>query len=176
MIVGGVDTNALKQRCIDLKVDETAAIAAADWGAVERIARRRFEQCRAIVEVGDASSSLERVVIARLELGKVEAALRAADECIDFFYSNAGCHVNRAVALRQLARTLDAKAELDSSQRLVEHLRDALATRRQSLLTGSLEDQLAEAELMKLDAAAKLIRTYAGLVEQDIKKQQASHP
>ena len=105
-------------RCIFLKNEQTAALVAADWENLERLAGGYVDECKGNFEPQDLSSAHENIAIANNELGRYNRGLAAAEACIKVHYGNSGCHILKAEALIALVQYTQARKALDISEKL----------------------------------------------------------
>lgn len=111
-----------KNQCITQFKERTAALVARDWPQLERLAKRYLQDCKGAFGSEDYSIAYEHIAIANMRLNNPTAALAASAECIDTFYGNAGCHVEKVEALIYLERLAEAHTEFKIAERLVTHL------------------------------------------------------
>lgn len=110
--------------CAKQVEQRTAALLARDWLKLEVLATRYLQRCAAAVEPENLSEAHWSIAAAKMETGQYTEALRASDDCIGVFYSNASCHLSKAEALVGLKRFGEARTALEMTERLTEELLD----------------------------------------------------
>ncbi len=91
-------------RCITMMNERTAAVAAQDWSHLERLANRYLQDCKGVFDSENYSWGYLHLAIAYRQRDNAMAALEASEKCIDVFYANSGCHVEKVEALLKLGR------------------------------------------------------------------------
>ena len=125
-----------KEQCISLKKEQAAALVARDWENLERLAKDYIAKCKEVFSSQDLSGCFVDIAIANNELGKPRLALAAAEMCIEIYYGNPGCHIEKTRALIALGRKAEARKSLDISERLTRH---ALENAKRELESSSSE-------------------------------------
>lgn len=140
----------LKQ-CIAEMNERTAAKVANDWLQLERLAKRYLRDRKGVMDSENYSNAHSDIAAANLQIGNAAAALAAIEECIDTFYANPGCHVDKVRALIELKQSAEARIQFGIAERLVDHLIQSNESdlRRASQ---SLEKELCESKGRNLNA------------------------
>jgi len=113
-----------KEMCVVQLTQRTAAMVAEDWPELERLAERYVKTCKNVVQDEDYSLAYLDMAVANVQLNYARKALSASELCINIYYSNCGCHMQKIMALIALNRLTDARATLNKAERLIEHLID----------------------------------------------------
>ena len=71
----------------DMLDQESAALAAKDWGKLEQFAYSRIRTCKHVLSDEDYSSAYESIAIVNYEFGNYEKVLAACNKGINIFYS-----------------------------------------------------------------------------------------
>lgn len=112
------------RQCVTLIKEQTAALVARDWSQLERLAKQYLQDCKEVHDSEAYSGGYEHLAIANMYLGNEVAALAMSEKCINIFYGNSGCHVEKVQALIKLKRISEARDALEIAERLVAHLID----------------------------------------------------
>jgi hypothetical protein len=111
-----------ERECVSHINQRTAALVADDWREVERLAKRYLETCKEVHESEHLACAYEQIAIANRRLNDPKSALTATETCIALFYSNSGCHLEKAEAMLKLGHIRGARSALDIAEKLVPHL------------------------------------------------------
>jgi hypothetical protein len=110
------------EQCTTQMNERAAALVAQDWPQLERLAKRYLQDCKGVFDSENYSTAYEEIAMANLQLNNPAATLVASEKCIDIFYANSGCHVNKVQALIKLKRFAEARTEFGIAERLVGYL------------------------------------------------------
>ena len=110
------------QQCVTQMGEQTAALVARDWPQLERLAKRYLQDCKGVFGSELYSDAYLHIAIANIQLDDSAAALAASETCIDIFYANSGCHVQKVLALIKLKRFAEALTESEIAEKLVDYL------------------------------------------------------
>ncbi|HJY05203.1 MAG TPA: hypothetical protein VJ323_02745 [Bryobacteraceae bacterium] len=125
--------------CAEQLEQRTAALLARDWLQLEILAKRYLHTCSGVVGSEKLADAHWSIAVAKLEAGQYPESLRASDDCIQVFNSNPGCHLAKTEALVGLKRLNEARAALEMTERLTEHLIES-AERDHSVAQGAGEE------------------------------------
>ena len=145
--------DAVRAECIDQIGERTAALSARDWLQLERLAVRDANQCKGSLSLENYSRTHEQRALANNRLGFAKKAAFIAETCISLYYTNSGCHLQRAIALLDLGRVAEAKTSLDRTARLIQHLIDVAGENLKTATEPGAKEYLA-ARLEELEAQA----------------------
>lgn len=111
----------LKNKCISAIEQRTAAFVARDWPVVAERAKAYIETCTNVFDDENISVAQADLAISANERNRSEEGLSFAQACIDTYYPNASCHLQKAIALHRLRRDEDARTALENATRLIPH-------------------------------------------------------
>lgn len=118
------DSQDKKRECLTLLEERTAATDAKDWKQLEKLAKRYLQNCKGVDDSEWYSTGYENLGAANIQLNNAMAALTASETCIDIYYRNAGCHINKVQALIKLKRLSEARNSIEIAERLLAHVTD----------------------------------------------------
>lgn len=113
--------NSIKDRCISLHNEKTAALVADDWENLDRLAREYIKKCKGVFDADWLSGAYENIALANNSRGKFKSALIASESCVKAYYGSPGCHIEKAKALMSIGKISEAKEALDISEKLAGH-------------------------------------------------------
>jgi len=145
------NTQSRQEACIDGMNDRTAALVAQDWQNLERLSESYLKMCKGVFDSENISSTYEHIATANIMLGNPKKSLTASDACIETYYANTGCHLERSVALIRLRRMSEARVELDRVDKLIAH-RTEISKRDLVSARTALDKELIESRLNNLEA------------------------
>lgn len=121
-----VASNATEDDCALQIVESTAALRASDWKSLELLTLRYAKECAWLGRKVLSRNGYENRALALYELGNHADVIRVADECIDQYYANGGCHYFKAISLQALDEDVRAEEVLRKAAHVVEANIEAL--------------------------------------------------
>lgn len=115
------DDQAQFDACISSRDQRTAAVVAQDWQEVSKRANASLALCKGFLDDQDLSAEYGFIATSANIRNRPEEALNAALTCLNDYYSNGACHVEKVIALTALDRSDDARTALDIAIRLIQH-------------------------------------------------------
>jgi S1-C subfamily serine protease len=109
-------------RCITIMKERAAALATQDWSYLERLANRYLQNCEGSLDSEDYSEAYCHLAMAHMNRDNAMAALEASEKCIDVFYANFGCHVEKVRALLYLGRQSEARTAFEIAEKIAAHV------------------------------------------------------
>ena len=110
------------KECTSQINERTAALVVRDWTQLERLAKRFLQDCKGIIDTELYSSAYSDIAETNLQLSNPKAALAVSEKCIDLFYANSYCHLNKVRAFIKLKRFAEARTEFDIAEKLIGYL------------------------------------------------------
>ena len=114
-------SNEAKEKCIGAINQRTAAFVAEDWAALEKRANAYLTTCNGAFGDQNLSEAIEQLAISNIALNRPSDGLNQAQLCIETYYSNSSCHVQKVIALIALRRTDEARRSLVGAIKLILH-------------------------------------------------------
>lgn len=139
-----------KRDCVEAINERTTAFVAEDWEVVERLAKSYLKSCNGAFGDLDLSEAQDKLAIAIIELHRPSEGLKAAESCIERYYGNSSCHVEKVVALNLLGRANEARKNLAIAFKVINHNIDS-TQRALARPVGGLERERLDRELLKSD-------------------------
>lgn len=152
------------QTCLHQKQERSAAMQARDWEAMERFANAYIKRCVGIDRPRDFSTAYWEAAMAAMKLGRPASALKYLDRCIEVFYANASCHVEKIYVLILMQRTGEARKWHATANRLVNGQVEATERALRGPIAG-VEKEALEIELESLQISQRSLAMYGEELE-----------
>lgn len=106
--------------CISSMYQRSDMLIAQDWEPLEKHARNFISKCKGMIDDEAFSYAYFQISVSNNQNEKYNEGLNAAQSCIDTYYGNVSCHVQKAVSLQGLNRIPEAKKSLVAVINLAE--------------------------------------------------------
>ncbi len=137
-----------------------------DWNQLNKLAKEFQKSCETISDNKTMSIAYADMGAANLIFKKTSKALSISEDCINIFYNNFDCHINKANALLELGNFIPANEYILSTYKLINNLiednRLAINSARQSTEIKQLVAERGELEKNLHDATTLLDAFYLG--------------
>jgi len=106
--------------CISSMNQRSDMLIAQDWEPLEKNAQNFISKCKGVIDDEAFSYAYFQISVSKNQKEKYSEGLDAAQSCIDAYYGNVSCHVQKALSLKGLNRIQEAKKSLVSAINLTE--------------------------------------------------------
>lgn len=107
--------------CIQLTYEGVAALEADDWAQLDRIAKDYIESCHGVLDKAYIANAYGNRSKANYELGNLDEAVIYANQCIDLYYFETSCHVQKFMSLASSGKLSEAKKSFFVAERVLAH-------------------------------------------------------